>query len=1043
MKKLLIITIMLILLSSLASAILNEDVWMSNPFDNTTRVTPIFFDIEGRFNGTELNSITNTTGKFLDGGGFNGDGITWTDASIDTANDFTMCLWVYGLIDNNLLQKIWGDGEGTPVSSGYDLFYDASGNLFDILASDGVGWTCLIQDAGTFTNITGNYWNQICVGKNSSVCWSIINNRSILSVADTGTVDGNDMEMGRRHTFGDYSMTATIDEFVLWNRSLTINEVSDHWNNGNGIARADFAAPPVSGDSINISTTLPTNNTQFSTVLLNLNTTVNSTEPFDCSIYVNSSFNQTQTEIVNSTDKFVGFNLSFGASIEGSFQYFFSCNNSQNETNSTPADFYIDNVDPTITQNVNMSFRHGYDSLFTNFTFADPFLFSYNVSVCGNETVNSSLNAQTSVLFDKYVNVTGCTPGNNTLTITISDGHTAKTIPAYDNVASPQTKSLLYSFDNGYVDIRPSDPSLYETPTTTKYDDRYDFVFTKKELPKLYEEFIIRSSGEIVIMDNDYYQGWLVMPQQNKWVDFESDGGNLVTTERISFNEVSVKVWGLKTKEFTFNSIGDLNVVEQNFTFYRYNVTENFVNPLLILEQSEYSMTLTYDTAFITSTSANLTVNNTFYSPTKTTYTGYDVYAINITASDYGSDYNMSHYWNFSTVGIQNNDTNSTTATNQSVTDIGIDNCGVFTQRAINFTLRNATSNALVTGTIDGFFSLWVSNASTVKLFNLSWTGGSAYGLCINPAWGSFFINAQLEYAATGFVTNTFYFDNTTINNQSVNYTFLLNDDSSSLINFTVIDENGDGVEDVFIHVYQYDLTTNNSVLGQILKTGLNGKTVGNLVLNTQRYIFQLFLDGELKLETSDIILTSSVQTFRINLLSDYFASYDVVQGVTCSITYNNATNNFTFVYADSSLSVDSACLRVERFTILGSTDISNTCLNTSSGTITATISSTGNETFVGHGVIDLDGNSFVCGNPVTVQTNEDYKTFGVTGIFLSMFVIIFLIGVGASHPVMAGFFMVFGIACMVILNFLYISWTNIIALIIITVLAFYRWNRR
>ena len=185
----------------------------------------------------------------------------------------------------------------------------------------------------------------------------------------------------------------------------------------------EFASPPPeANDTINISATLPATSSSFNTVLLNLNATVNATNIFNCSLYVNSTLNQTKNNLASGSNIPVGFNLSFGSTTEQSYSYYFSCYDSETMENSTSLVFTIDNTAPSLTD----SSLTGNNTYWTNvlglaFNVTDPFLENITiVDSCGYSYTNTSpLNP---FVYSENLNITGCGLGVKQTNITACDG---------------------------------------------------------------------------------------------------------------------------------------------------------------------------------------------------------------------------------------------------------------------------------------------------------------------------------------------------------------------------------------------------------------------------------------------------------------------------------------------------------------------------------------------------------------------------------------------------------------------------------------------
>ncbi len=176
--------------------------------------------------------------------------------------------------------------------------------------------------------------------------------------------------------------------------------------------------PPTSDDTINISLTKPKSNQQFNTQLLNINVTVNATNTFNCSLYIDGFVNQTNTGYSSGVNINVDFNLSFDVNQDTQFaQRIFCIDNSSNDTTTT-YNFNIDNVIPTLAENLNNTYWTGEQNI--NITTTDTNLKSILInSSCVLNYFNDTISTPFNYVND--LNISGCTLGGHTTNITVCD----------------------------------------------------------------------------------------------------------------------------------------------------------------------------------------------------------------------------------------------------------------------------------------------------------------------------------------------------------------------------------------------------------------------------------------------------------------------------------------------------------------------------------------------------------------------------------------------------------------------------------------------
>jgi len=168
-----------------------------------------------------------------------------------------------------------------------------------------------------------------------------------------------------------------VDEFAIWNKTLTVAEIDSLWNGGAGYN--PFVTPPVP-DTLNITSTVPANNTQWNAGTIEFNATIETNQTANCSLYINSTLNGTTA---NSGSGTIGVNVTFPADTQENYDYYFFCDNNDINETSTTFFFHIDRVAPTITWNIpandNSTIISG--NLTANITVADNNLYIYDLNI--------------------------------------------------------------------------------------------------------------------------------------------------------------------------------------------------------------------------------------------------------------------------------------------------------------------------------------------------------------------------------------------------------------------------------------------------------------------------------------------------------------------------------------------------------------------------------------------------------------------------------------------------------------------------------------
>jgi len=798
--------------------------------------------------------------------------------------------------------------------------------------------------------------------------------------------------------------------------------------------------------TINFTDPVPNNLDQFKVNAVDINLTFNASRTFNVTLFIDGSPNKTLVNEPAGTNIFVNFTNNYVTGSSYSYGILIEDNSSEETTISKI--FYVDTEIPTIQSSLTNGTFFYNTNLEGQFNLTDDYLlFSFNASIDGTQVAGATNLNTVLYRYNYSFDPALLQPGNHILTIRTADGHTAERLKnPYEFNNGFFNSYSRYSFvEGGYVRTQLKGGSLLDDWESTKKKDRYSQTFRPRN-PSGTLTFIEESDQPIHIIEKPgkYNDRWIIIGDH--WKDYvvENEPNANVAIERINDKKVEVTISGLTNpNEITFNSIGDLNIVTQSYSFSTTNFTLTYSTAVSELE----SQTMTFDinlTPTITSTAASLMYDGDMINPTKTSNTGYDRYVVSFITPDITLPLeNLTFYWNYTLETPPGNLSGNITE-NQTVYSIGIDNCSTFTTRAINFTIRNYDTGQPMNGILDGYFQVWVNQINNYTPFNLTWGGGNNYGVCIDPPYSSYFFYSQMEYEAPGFSKKYYYFVNTSLDNntQDVNLYF---QNSSSEITYTVTDLNDNPVENVYIHVLAYDLPTNTFSTIEIVNTDDLGLAVGQLALG-QWYKFLLYYNNVLELETVPSVVNTNARTFRLSLGSNYLEdNYDVYNGIAHTLTYDNSTRIFDFTYAHGSGTPIDACLKVERLNVMGDTVLSTNCPgSTPSGTIfyTLTENVTGN-TYLATSYIQFGTNSTIFVLDTLSHTyHEVYKEFGLSGIFMLFLLSIVLVMVGVWSPAVSVLLLIIAIIVSIVMNIFYLSWGAIISLVIIGLITMYRLSR-
>ncbi len=256
---------------------------------------------------------------------------------------------------------------------------------------------------------------------------------------------------------------------------------------------------------------------------------------------------------------------------------------------------------------------------------------------------------------------------------------------------------------------------------------------------------------------------------------------------------------------------------------------------------------------------------------------------------------------------------------------------------ALNFTLKNESSSAIIGGNTELSFSVWeADDVDTIRNYSFTFTDYSNFSICVQPNHAMYIVDMMAEYGASGFSTRYYHLDNAEVSN-ATNLIDLYLASSSETTTITVYVKNAANakVEDAVVLVQLYDVGTNTYTTVEVLKTDFEGKGVINIV-TPGWYKFIVAKDGVvLKSFTPIQILTTTTSvTLKLDLdvIGEFFNVYNNIAGV---CTFNNVTNVFRCEATDTTGLFRKFEFEVQHNLAAGYSTICNETATTSSVTFT------------------------------------------------------------------------------------------------------------
>ncbi len=930
----------------------------------------------------------------------------------------------------------------TDNAGAVDYMIDVTGGAIRTFNGNGKGTSSM----NIFPTTNINNWALYTYVGNSSGTWIYWNGTELYSDAEDGRIleSAKDIRFFTRSTAqANSGVSALMDEIYFWNRSLTAGEVLELYNNGAGtffIQDVSSFQPPTPPDGAR-------NNTQ-----VNINV---SCSAGNVSLWFDSLANPLNLVIDNTTQVA---NWTTNVTTQQTYYYKASCDSGI--TNSSTRSWTYDISAPTIILNddnffssINLSRENQYDNNVTvNISLNDNIdLFAFQINITKNGIVffnltNVSLSG-TEFTFVQPINTSNWDIGTYDIEIMASDSHTALSINEYD----VQKKNNKLTFDTEEQNTLSIESQEDATPSYTKLQDRYSFAYNFDNKLLSSKTFIVKSDKKIIYRPNSQYKAhFIIWNQETKtgnWIDFEEITHGTPIVNKVSDYEYTVTFEDLGG-EVIFNSIGGLNVVTENYEWYRGNTTLTESNNL-----GEFTSIITLNISKDSSISdiiANLNYNNTFYgSPTKTTSTDFILFTQEVTNPTLLNNENITYLWNISVVQTDLSEIKFNKSSLVELFVFGIDNCTDFNFPIFNLSYFDQTDNSPITltNTYDLLFS-----DSVDKIVQGSFTGNNKDSFCSSVNLTQFGLNYTLggqmtltkdEYATKLFdITFPVLLTGELPKTQELK---LIKLNESTTIQFTWLTSAFQPIDGTMVIYECVGDGTRNLVSSVPI---IDGEASENLELLTKTYSYDVVIDGVVFQENSTFTLchieSSETRRFFVKVEGEEVSPVTGIYGIDCTLT-KEATNNFLMVWNNNpdSDSTITGCITGYIPTILNDTQFFQLCDNDFK--VNATVSDP-NVPYYVTGRLFQNGVSIGCGN--TIDSNIDSTVadlFGLTGLFSVALLVISMAFMFASNGENMVIGSMIGVGCAWFLGLLAFGWSTISLMISlgVVILLIGRYSRK
>lgn len=347
------------------------------------------------------------------------------------------------------------------------------------------------------------------------------------------------------------------------------------------------------------------------------------------------------------------------------------------------------------------------------------------------------------------------------------------------------------------------------------------------------------------------------------------------------------------------------------------------------LETKTATFTLKLDTDDLNfTTAASLVWNNTAYATTAVNNSDHRNHSATVTIPSIGINENITYYFNFSVNGVAEN----TTKTNQTIYNIDIDNCTIYSNPTINFSVvRDELSDDPL---VVNFTYVWEYNSGeTATSYNGTTTDRHNVSFCLSHSSINITGDITMQYAKAGYDTRDYIQNDMRMDNDTNSITlYMLTTGSSSQVTIHTVDEKDQDLSNIIIEAYKWDIDENNYDLVETESTDSNGEAYLDLVVGTTYYKFLFYRDGLLQLETQRFkIFDTTLEYVLADIETTVLEEWMEIQTISANITYSNTTKLLTFIWNDLNSIANNYCFNI---TTYNQTYYSN-CSTSTSGSMT------------------------------------------------------------------------------------------------------------
>ncbi len=413
-------------------------------------------------------------------------------------------------------------------------------------------------------------------------------------------------------------------------------------------------------------------------------------------------------------------------------------------------------------------------------------------------------------------------------------------------------------------------------------------------------------------------------------------------------------------------------------------------------------------------------------------------------------------YWNFVYAYGASQITENSTKYKQNVTYVNFQLCNttaVYSTEAVNFTFRdeldgieiNPSTNST---SIEATFRYWLGGGNIYRNYsyaNVTSNATSQYQFCINPYWETLITDMDMDYEAVDYAPRTYFFRSAPLDNVTnlIDLNLLTIGESTKF--FFEVRKGMLVFGGVTVTISKYDTGEDVWDTVAIRETDTDGEFVEYVELD-KKYRFSFVKDGvsygyidkvaSCAESPCEIIL--QIEEAITHLWAGYYDVFAI--NVAYTLEFNDTDKMVTYSFTDLTGLAQNFRLEVTEMQYnQSSTEVCDKILYTTVGELTCNMTGyTGDFTAIGY--VSRSPEKIVDTLMFIISTIKD--ALGITGVLVSLFLIITIGLVGVWNPTVAVILTAFAIFMMKLLGFVAFGWTTVILVFILGGILVYQMKR-